>query len=502
MKFLAVRAIAWLAPLLALHAAPAQAEWLRAESDSFVVYSSGSLERLRERTAMLEEFDQLLRALTATRSEPAPRKLVVYLVPNGFQLQQINPVGSFAAGFYSATPDTILAVVNESANRGLFENQVLFHEYAHHFMLRYHPAGYPLWFVEGFAEYVMTARIAPDRIEYGNYNQVRASWLADRMDWLPYEDLVFGDPSRLGGARFYAQSWLLVHYLLSDAGRQARFADYLARIGRGEDRRQAFAAAMGIQPRGLQGILISYAQRIPYHRLERAAAPATTNMRVERLPASANDLLLHAAALELGVRERDREGTLNRVRRIAARHRDAYAQRVLARAELLYGDPAAADRLLDALLAASPSDAELLYLKGLRHLISGQRDAATRVDQYRTAQLLLARAHRADPDHYPTLFRYAESLSLGPRFLTENTQNILLLAVHLAPQVAQIRVSAAHLLLLREQYEQAEAVLLPLTSTVHEQKGTHRVRELLRLARARQRPPDGNVFAPLSDDDR
>ena len=36
-----------------------------------------------------------------------------------------------------------------------------------------------------------------------------------------------------------------------------------------------------------------------------------------------------------------------------------------------------ADRLLDRLLADSPRDAELLYLKGLRHLVAGRRSPGT-----------------------------------------------------------------------------------------------------------------------------
>jgi len=494
-----LRAAVWPILLSLLAPAAARAEWLRAESASFIVYSSGSEEKLRERIAKLEEFDRLLRALTATRSEPSPNKLVVYLVRNGAGMRQIAPLASSVAGFYTATPDAILAVVNEAENRGINEDDVLFHEYAHHFMLQYYPAAYPLWFSEGFAEYVMTARIEPDRIEYGNYNLARASWLADRSVWLPYEDILFGDLSRMDGARFYAQSWLLVHYLLTDRRRQAALADYMQAVGRGTDPRQAFAAAFGIEPRALRGELSAYARRITYHRLARSVAPTAPDIRVEALPASADSLLLSSVALQLDVRERDRRPLLNRIRRLAARRADPFARRVQARAELLYGDPDVAERLLDAALAEAPGDAELLYLQGLRHLVAGRRDPAVRADRFRRAQAWFARAYRANPDHVPTLFGSAESLSPSPQFLTENTRNMLLLAVQLAPQVSQLRVSAAHFLLLREQYELAEIMLLPLTASAHRSGAAPRVQELLNLARTRQRPRDSAVFRPLSE---
>ena len=68
----------------------------------------------------------------------------------------------------SATPTTpatpakpagaIAVVPRNTGTDGVFTGQlVLFHEYAHHFMLQYAPAAYPAWYVEGFAEVVSTA---------------------------------------------------------------------------------------------------------------------------------------------------------------------------------------------------------------------------------------------------------------------------------------------------------------------------------------------------------
>jgi hypothetical protein len=476
---------------------PARAEWRRAESRSFIVYGTGSAAHLRARASQLEAFDGLLRAITGNRAGPPTAKLTVYLASNGTELRRVSRVGRWVAGFYTASSDAIVAVVNESGDSGEYRDDVLFHEYAHHFMLQYFPAAYPTWYAEGFAEYVMTARIEPDRIEYGNYNSARASWLADRQDWLPFNQILFANPAQLDGSRFYAQSWLLVHYLLSDAGRQERFADYLRRLSRDEEPRAAFVAAFAMQPEALQRALDVYARRISYHRMDRAVRADAAEVAVTELPASANDLLLLEAALLVGVRERDRAEVLERIRRLALRHNDPFARRVLARAEVLHGDGAVAERLLDELLAASPNDVDLLYLKGLRYLVAGRRDAAVRTEQFRRAQGLLARAHRANPNHVPTLYAYAESLSPRERFVTENTQNILLLANHLAPQVAAIRLSAAHMLLLRGDYAQAEALLLPLANSTHSQGAAERSKALLSLARARQRPPNEDVFAPL-----
>jgi hypothetical protein len=475
--------------LLGLAAGPARAEWLRAESPNFIVYGEMSETRLRQRVALLEEYDRFLRLLTGTAAPPAPNKLAVYLV-HGREMQTIEPVGDGIGGFYRSSPDGVLIVADENQNWASNEDDTLLHEYAHHFMMQYHPAPYPTWYVEGFAEYVMTVDIRPERIEYGNYNRNRAGWLASRELWIPYDRLLFGSQRGLDGYSFYAQSWLMVHYVMADEGRRAAFRRFAEATGRGEEPRAAFTAAFGMSGAEIDRVLRAYARRITYHRLTRSGPPPSPPVRIDRIAGAEAPLI--EAALLLGVRAPARERLLARARR--AGRGDGFGRRLQARAEILYGDGAVADPLLDALLAAAPNDAELLYLKGLRRLVAGRRDPARRAAEYRAAQPWFARAFRADPHHYPALYRYAESLSAGDQLLSENSENVLLLAVSLAPQVNEIRLDAAHLLLLRDKFAQAEALLLPLMRSFHDQSEATRLTELLRLARARERPVGTIVF--------
>jgi hypothetical protein len=102
------------------------------------------------------------------------------------------------------------------------------------------------------------------------------------------------------------------------------------------------------------------------------------------------------------------------------------------------------------------------------------------------AQPWFVKAHKVDPNHFQTLVRYAESLSGSPRFVSENTQNILLLAHELAPQVSGITMSAAQMLLERGQFDQAALLLTPLASSPHEPELAAVAQALLRQARARK----------------
>jgi tetratricopeptide (TPR) repeat protein len=478
---------------LLLGASPARAEWWRAESPNFIVFGEMPQERLRARAALLEEFDTFLRLLTGTTEPPAANKLRVYIAAGTPELMLVAPVGPGVGGFYRANGEGVAIVVDDDTNWRGNEDDTLLHEYAHHFMMQYHPAPYPAWYVEGFADYVMTARITPRRIEFGNYSLIRASWLTGSSDWISYDDILFGNLKRISAGPFYAQSWLLVHYIMADEGRRAAFIRYIQALSRGEEARAAFTTAFRTSTAELQRTLRDYSRRITYRRIERAGPQAAPQIEMTRLDRRGLNPPLLEAALLLGTAETHNRRLILAQSRRLRRSTDAYNQRLRARAEILLGDQAAADALLDQLLAESPADPELLYLKGLRHLTAARRNASIRAAEYRLAGGYFARAIRADPNYWQALFHYAETLS--PEALqTENSRNILLLASQLAPQVIEIRLAAAHVLLLRGEFERAETLLLPVTPTIHTPDGADRAVALLRLARTRQRPDDPVVF--------
>jgi Flp pilus assembly protein TadD len=216
---------------------------------------------------------------------------------------------------------------------------------------------------------------------------------------------------------------------------------------------------------------------------------------VTRLPRSAEHLLLLEASLKLDVPEDERARYLARVRSAARPHGDdPYAMRVLAFAEASWGDAAAAGRLLIGLLAARPDDPELLYLMGLRHFVAARKSDDPDTDS-RAAQGWFVRAHQADPNHYPTLYRYAQSLRGGPNYVSENTSNIMLLAHQLAPQVEEIRLNAAAILMNRGEFADAEALLAPLAASPHSRDNAAAAKDLLARARARERPDQAALEA-------
>jgi Flp pilus assembly protein TadD len=486
----------WWAALFALAfsvimAAPASAAWKRAESANFILYSQASESTIRDQIALLEDYQAFLRLLTQIDDPPAANKLSIYMVKGPAQLRSVHRVPEGVAGFYTANSGGIAAFADESAaGRGEQRNQILLHEIAHHFMLQYRPLPYPAWYVEGFAEYVMTTQFEKGEIEFGAYNPGRAYTLTQGK-WLPLERVLFGGVPTDGEemAAFYAQSWLIAHYMMRSNVHRPKLAAYISKLAGGEDARKAFDASFPEPLAELEAALRAYVKRgMTFSRLKRNSAAVPPAMTITPLPASADDLLLAQATLRRGADDGTEATLLAKVRTAAAKHGDPYAKRVLAHAEAQYGDGAKADALLDELIAGSPKDAELLYLRGLRHLVEARASEDGEAG-FKEAQRWFARAHKLDPNHFQTLIRYAESLQVDRRMVSDNTINILLLARELAPQVSETAMNAAGLLIARGRFAEAEGLLLPLTGNPHNTGLAAAAKAMLERARTEAKRP-------------
>lgn len=488
------RALLGAALLLVFASAPARAAWRRAESPHFVVYSEESESAVRERILLLENFRLLLRTMTTAAPGAASdeQKLHVYVVKRD-DLHVARPVGSDVAGFYTATPDGIAAFVASDALEG---NDVLFHEYTHHFMLQFAPTAYPPWYVEGFAEYFMTARMRPGQIELGRVSGDRARQLAAGQ-WTPISEVLFFNGGTIDGSAFYAESWAAVHYFFSTDERKAALTRYLAAVAHGADPRAAFEPATGMSPARFDAELRSYVQRgsVPTT-IIRHAIPTPPPVTIALMPRSFNDLMLYEATQRIGVPASYCDSQLRHVRAAAPRFPgDPTTRRLLAQYEIQCGEPAAGDQLLDGLLAETPDNAELLYLKGMRHLRAAQ--AGTNDAELTLARQWFGRAHTADESHYPTLYRYAQSLRNTPGYVSENTENLLVLALQIAPQVDEIRLEAATMLMRRGEFGDAENILKPLVANVHSGQRLQRARDLIERAR-RHLPPEEPAIPPAA----
>jgi tetratricopeptide (TPR) repeat protein len=440
--------------------------WTKAETRHFVVYSDGDVSALRKSAESLESFDDLFWSLYGLEAPTEPEaKLKVYMVGTIGGLRRVAPtMPAGIVGFYSASPDETFALSIRGAGQS-----VLQHEYVHHLMLRHFPAVYPAWFVEGYAEYLMTADIKAKSADVGKPDEGRQYSLTNDK-WLPLTDILNEQTFTIPEARratFYAQAWLLTHYFLSDPARMPQFQAYIAGISRGEKSVDAMTKATGMTPQAFEKTLrLYYAGASHYRELDRSGRPKP-QVTITTLPASA-ELMLEDLDVRSDVPEAFKAPVLADIRTRAARYPgDAFAELVLARAEIVLGDPAVGAAILKKRLAADPRDVEALALEAQRLVAAGDADTAHIQADYDQAGVLLAQAFKLDPTRYQTLFAFARTRSLDPHYPSDNAMQALLIAFKQAPQVASIRLETARALLARGKKAEASDLLMPLINDPH-----------------------------------
>ncbi len=219
-------------------AQPAKSKWLRISSDHFSLLTDADEKHGREAVVRLEQmrsvFGQLLLRRKLNMSEP----LEVIALHTDKEYSDIAPTQQASApGFFLGGPDRDYIVLN------LFEPdswRAISHEFAHYFLNYNYPPTQP-WFDEGFAEYFSSIHLDNNQAGIGGDPELGATWDEDILGnqiqkrnppraltelltapvWLSIPDLFNMHEYKAGYQEgthhtlFYAQSWMLVHYLLN-----------------------------------------------------------------------------------------------------------------------------------------------------------------------------------------------------------------------------------------------------------------------------------------------
>lgn len=450
-------------------ATPANAEWLRAETDNFVVYGEGRPDDLRRHAEKLERFDAMMRRQFGIGAAEGARKLPVYLVYTGRELREIHPgLPEGAAGFYSASEIDVYAALNRRSG-----DDVLLHEYAHHFMYQNFPGAYPGWFTEGFAEFFMTATVEnADAVKVGYFNQGRLNVL-NHVAWIPMETLLTARPRQLqqryARAAFYSQSWLLTHYLVMDPERRRGLDAYLAAVGRGTPEAEALKTHLGHDYASLEAALRAYLRgRMGY--AEADLSDVHPEVRFAALPASADRLLFDSLTIRYPKSPQEIQELLPRIRADAAPYpEDPLALTTLARAEFQWGDAEAGEAALAKVLSITPDDPEALQLAANRRVMQSREatDEAARLILVNEARGYLARAVQAAPTDYRIYLALARTRRGATGYPNDNDLQTWRLAVAYAPQVMGIRQEAAEALRAGGREDEARAVLQAVANNPH-----------------------------------
>ncbi len=360
--------------------------WARVRSAHFDLLSDGGADAARPAAAALARFRRVLEALLPAPRADAEGPLVVLAFTSEDSFRDCVPRrgGEPRAvdGFFQGGTARRFIAVNLRAERA-DPYDALYHEYAHLALNRALPAQ-PAWVAEGLAELYsawepagVDARVGLTRPEH--------MALLRRRGLLPVADVLRADYTSDFYMReersdlFYAQSWLLAHYLVvSRPGGREQLRDYLDAIAQGTDTIAAFRSAFGDDPTSLISHLRWYVE-----------SPALPAARVALPP------------LELAHDERDRPDEEPAAALEAAAPSPGEVDYLMADLLLHQDRPRDARRRLERSLAADP---------GFVHAREGLAAVALSQARWDEARSQLKATLERAPDDPRALYRYADAL--------------------------------------------------------------------------------------------
>ena len=415
-----------LAGLVAVgRASPARAEWRRAESSNFILFGD-AFGIAAARSASCCSRISTGCCARSPRSRSRRRRT---------SSTSISSAGMTTSNVIRTVPRRRCRLLHRDARRHRrlrrrqsgagADNQILFHEYAHHFMRQSTPSSIRPGTSEGFAEYFATARFTARTDRHRQLLRRAGPMRSCSGSWLPMERILSGGPMGLNReemAAYYAQSWLLTHYFYSTPERQAALARLSCGARRG-DARPRRCSARPASPSTAERRAPALHPRRPAS----AIADWTARRALPRVPCGHG---YPAAAFgrrpDACSRRRSGSASARTSRRLPAAHpgrggapsgrsvRDAGARPCRAAATAT-AQPA--DRLLDRLLGGRAERCRAALPQGHAPPDGSPRGDDPPENAGATARAMVHAARIAPiPNHFQTLYRFAQSLRGEPEF--------------------------------------------------------------------------------------
>ena len=459
--------------------APSAAAWHKASSAHFVIYADESPEKLRAFATQLEKFDKAARQVLAMPDPPMGdgNRLAVFVVPTVADVQKLAAhkpwTTSKLAGFYQPSVEGSIAVVPKRSNdtrMGDFaDKETFFHEYAHHLMFYDLSVVTPLWYSEGFAEFMSTADFGKDgSVTLGRPALGRAYGVDDKSTF-PLERMLSGETEKLSDdevGALYARGWLLTHYLTFEKTRKGQIGKYLADVSQGKDSLQAAQQAFGdfkVLDRNLHGYLGR--SRIAVVRVAAEALPVGP-VQVDALSTGAGEIMPLRTRLKVGVTKDQRNALAGAIRAVAGKYpSDPLVQVTLAEAELLTQQYAAAEAATDRALAADPRLIEALIFKGRAIMERAALDEKGAT--FTAARSWFQKANKLDPEDPEPLMLFHEGQRRDTGRPTANGIAALHYASELAPQDLGLKMQSAFQYLRDGKLAEARKALAPVAYSPH-----------------------------------
>jgi tetratricopeptide (TPR) repeat protein len=275
---------------LGLCSAPAQSndvplvqrQWFETRTAHFNIYSCGAPQDVYKLSARLEQFCQAFTLLTTAQAVASP-PIVVMAFPDHEAMKPFLPLyqgqpANLAAFFQRGSDENLIVLALPGTNSAYADMEVIFHEYTH-LLFRHNDPIWPLWLKEGMAEVYSTFETTGYNARIGKPIDHHLRLLA-QQPLMPLAELFavvhdspqYNERSRQG--IFYAESWLLTHFLMAgdNPAYQVRFRQFRGLLLQGQLPEQAFTNALQTSLPAVEAELRRYLRQGRFIPIERPLA--------------------------------------------------------------------------------------------------------------------------------------------------------------------------------------------------------------------------------------
>lgn len=250
-------------------------EWTSVRSRNFYVVGEVPEAEVRNVTERLEQFRDVFSQLFPQFASDTKTNANVIVFRDAESYRPFKPKrpdgqpdDGIAGYFLAAESVNYITLAMNSGKTDPFHT--IFHEYIH-FLLKSRSMknDLPPWLTEGLAQYYETLQITPDnKVVLGSAPQGRIGTLR-QGEFMPSSELFSVERTAIHGngslsrSMFYAQSWLLVHYLFQQGDGRAsdRLVRFLALLRENNSTEIALKQIYGIDPAKLNDLLAAYLQQ-------------------------------------------------------------------------------------------------------------------------------------------------------------------------------------------------------------------------------------------------
>jgi tetratricopeptide (TPR) repeat protein len=472
--------------------------WASVQSKNFLLIGNAGERDIRKVAARLEQFrEAFVRLLSVEHFDSSvPVTVMVFKTDESYRpfepLYRGQPAG--VAGFFQSSQDVDYITFSVDPRHVRDADALAYHEYVH-VLVRNSFRNAPLWFNEGLAEYYSTFELSGGnkRVTLGLPINRRIQMLRQR-ELLPVEMLLGVDADSAYYNEqdkrnlFYAESWALVHYLLSGP-RRTELSTYLDLLAKGLAVKDAFQKAFQTSFSGMDEELRQYIrlnkytpQRITFDkRLEFDTFMQSSVLTESQAQFYLGDLLLHTNRLEEAESYLQKAVTL-----------DPNLARADASLGVLRMRQSRFDEARQHLERASAESGSYLihyyYAYVLSHEAVGSDNSIEGSYETEKAQLMRAELKKAI-DLAPTFaeaYRLLAFVNLVRDEYLEESVALLKKAIELSPRRQEYTLLLAQVHLRREEFETARGILNTLIQSSIDREIHARAQSLLESVKARE----------------